>query len=275
VNVYISVDMEGCAGVVNADQCTKTGVDYPLARRWMTGEANAAALGAFDAGATRVLVNDSHGDMANLLLDDMDPRVSVISGSLKRRSMVAGIEERFDVALFVGYHAGASSLHGVLDHTYYGRVVANVRVNGTTLSETGLNALVAGAHGTPVGLVTGDSTTCAQAREQLGEVETVAVKSALSRYAAESLTPAAACERIRAAARRVCEQRARLKPFVIEPPLMLEVTTLNSGMADGAELLPGVERLAGTWLRYEARDPETLLQALRAITVLGAATIPA
>jgi D-amino peptidase len=273
VQVYISVDMEGCAGVVNVDQCRRGGHDYPLARQWMTDEAHAAAQGAFDAGAERVCINDSHGDMANLLLDRLDPRVEVISGSLKARSMVAGVEQRYDVALFVGYHAGASSLHGVLDHTYYGRVVANVRVNGTVLSETGLNALVCGMHGTPVGLVTGDSTTCAQAREQLGDVETVAVKSALSRYAAQSVTPAAACQKIRAAARSACGRRAEFTPFAMDPPLLLELTTLNAGMADAAALLPGSERIAGTWLRYEAPDPETLLDALRAMTILGASTL--
>ena len=212
--------------------------------------------------------------MANLLLDELDPRVEVISGNLKAGSMVAGVDQRFDLALFVGYHAGASSLHGVLDHTYYGRVVANVRVNGTVLNETGLNALVAGVYGTPVGLVTGDTTTCVQAREQLGTVDTLAVKTALSRYAAESILPAAACPKIRAAAKAACEQRDRFQPFTLEPPLLLELTTHNAAMADAAVLLPGSERVAGTWIRYEAAGPETLLQALRAMTILGASTIP-
>src|SRR6266702_3982388 len=124
MNVYISVDMEGCAGVVHLDQTRRTGSDYERARKWMTGEANAAVLGAFDAGAAAVLVNDSHGDMRNLFLEAMDPRAEILSGSLKPLSMVQGVSPEFGAALFVGYHAGAGSHAGILDHTYYGRVVA-------------------------------------------------------------------------------------------------------------------------------------------------------
>jgi D-amino peptidase len=275
VRVYISVDMEGVAGVVNVDQCRRAGSDYPLARKWMTGEANAAALGAFEAGAAKVLINDSHGDMANLLLDELDARVEVLSGSLKPRSMAAGVEQQFDVALFVGYHAGASSAAGVLDHTYYGRVVADVTVNDRRLSETGLNALVCGVHGTPVGLVTGDATTCAQAREQLGDVVTVEVKQALSRYAAKSLHPEAARAEIQAGARTACEERRRFTPFKLAAPLRLQVRVHNSAMADQAMLLPRTTRLDGVTLAYATDDPETLLDVLRAWTLLGASTIPA
>src|SRR5687767_13800368 len=106
MRVYLSVDMEGVAGVVHVDQTRRTGHDYERARIWMTAEANAAALGAFDAGATGVLVNDSHGDMRNLVLEDLDPRIEVISGALKPMSMVEGAVAGFGCALFVGYHAG-------------------------------------------------------------------------------------------------------------------------------------------------------------------------
>ncbi|HYO57158.1 MAG TPA: M55 family metallopeptidase [Archangium sp.] len=118
MQVYISVDMEGVAGVVHVDQTRRTGHDYAQARKWMTAEANAAIAGAFEAGATAVPVNDSHGDMRNLLLD---PRAEVISGSLKPQSMVQGIA-----------HAGARNRAGILDHTYYGAVVARCRVVGAT-----------------------------------------------------------------------------------------------------------------------------------------------
>ena len=125
--VYVSIDMEGVAGVVHVDQTRRTGHDYERARRWMTAEANAAIAGAYDGGATAVLVNDSHGDMRNLVLDELDRRAELISGSLKPLSMVQGVTADARCALFIGYHAGAASQAGILDHTYYGRVVARLQ----------------------------------------------------------------------------------------------------------------------------------------------------
>src|SRR5689334_11433635 len=128
MQVYISVDMEGVAGVVHVDQVRRSGHDYERARRWMTAEASAAIAGAFEGGATAVVVNDSHGDMRNLVLEELDPRAELISGSLKPLSMVQGIGAGFGCALFVGYHAGAGSQAGIMDHTYFGAVVNRCRV---------------------------------------------------------------------------------------------------------------------------------------------------
>jgi D-amino peptidase len=275
MKVYISVDMEGVAGVVHVDQTRRTGHDYERARRWMTGEANAAVLGAFDAGATAVLINDSHGDMRNLNLEELDPRAELISGSLKPLSMVQGASADFGVALFVGYHAGAASRAGILDHTYYGRVVSRCRVGGRDWNEAAINAAVCGSHGIPVALVTGDTAVCAQAREILGDVETVAVKEAITRYAARSLGPQAARDKIREGARRAVE-RARagsVQPFRPEPPHRLEIDFVNSACADAAELVPGTRRTGGITTSYDAPDPATLLQVVLAWTTLAGTTL--
>src|SRR5688572_3280268 len=120
MRVYLSVDLEGVAGVVHVDQTRRSGHDYERARRWMTAEANAAVRGAYEAGASAVLINDAHADMRNFILEELDPRVELISGHLKPLSMVEGVSDRFDAACFVGYHAGASSRAGILDHTYFG-----------------------------------------------------------------------------------------------------------------------------------------------------------
>src|SRR5688500_7963091 len=183
MEVYISIDMEGVAGVVHVDQTRRDGHDYQRARRWMTAEANAAIVGSFDGGASAVLINDSHADMRNLLLDDLDPRAEVISGSLKPHSMVQGVAAGHAAALFIGYHAGAASQASILDHTYFGKVVARCRVGGRDWNETAINAAVCGARGVPVALVTGDATTCAQARGALGDVATGEGKQADTRHA--------------------------------------------------------------------------------------------
>jgi len=276
VKVYVSVDMEGIAGVVHTDQTRRSGNDFDKARRWMTAEASAAVAGSFDGGATAVLVNDSHGDMRNLLLDELDPRAEVISGALKPMSMVEGAGPGIGAALFVGYHAGAGSRAGILDHTYYGAVVAGCRVNGRDWNEAAINAAVCGTHGIPVALVTGDATACAQARELLGEVDTVVVKEAISRYAARTIAPSLACTRIREAAAAAVRRAVAggLRPFTPPPPHQLEIDFANSGCADAAEMVPGTRRVNGRTCAYQAGDAATLIQVIRAWTILAASTLP-
>lgn len=275
MQVYISVDMEGVAGVVDVDQTRRTGHDYEKARRWMTNEANAAISGAFDAGATAVLVNDSHGDMRNLLLDTLDARAEVISGSLKPLAMVQGVEAAHGVALFIGYHAGAGSRAGILDHTFFGKVVARCRVNGRECDEMTVNAALCGAAGVPVGLVTGDATVCARAKVLLGDVETVVVKEAYSRYAARGLVPARACAHIQHAALRAVNRalRGEFQPFRLPTPLALEVEFATSACADAAELVPDTVRRDGITCAYAAPDAATLMRVLRAWMLLASTTL--
>jgi D-amino peptidase len=271
VKVYISVDMEGVAGVVHTEQCLRGKHGYDEAAELMTLEANAAALGAFDAGAIEVLLNDSHGDMRNLRLAQLDPRVQILSGNLKQFSMAEGVEGgHFDVALFVGYHGGAGTQNSILDHTYSSRVISGVRVNGRTLNETGLNALVAGQAGTPVGLVTGDDNACRQCVEVLGDVDTVVVKWAVGRLAARSLHPEQARARIREGARNAVAGRERFRPFTLDAPYRLEVDLLTTAMGDAASLIPGTTRPAPRTVTFETSDVLTMFRALLAISRLGA-----
>ena len=187
LKVFISADMEGIAGVVNSDQTSSSGNDYNLARRWMTEEVNAAIRGALEAGATEIVVNDSHGSMRNIIVSELSPAARLITGSPKPLSMMQGIDDSFDAVIFIGYHAHAGTKDGVLDHTYSGSRIASIRVNGMELGETGLNALIAGWYGVPVVLVAGDSTVCSQAQEKLGkELEVAPVKEAVGRYSANT-----------------------------------------------------------------------------------------
>jgi D-amino peptidase len=263
------------AGVVHVDQTRRTGHDYERARRWMTAEASAAIAGAFDASATGVLVNDSHGDMRNFVLEELDPRAELISGSLKPMSMVEGASPEFGCALFVGYHAGAGTQAGILDHTYYGRVVNRLRVGGREWNEAALNAAAIGVHGIPVALVTGDRTTCAQSKALLGELDTCVVKDAITRYAARALHPTAAQAKIREAARSAVQRAANgaFRPFAPAPPFELEIDFVNSACADAAELVPGTSRTTGLTCAYRAPDAPTLIQVIQAWTILAGTTI--
>ena len=153
------------------------GRDYPVARVLMTGEANAAIAGAFDGGATSVVVNDSHGPMDNLLGEQLDPRANYVVGDPKPLDMVQEVTPQTGVVLFVGYHAGAADPSGVLAHTYSGAAFADVRLNGRSISEAELNGLMAADAGVPVGLVTGDDVICAAIEKVFPGVVTVAVKT--------------------------------------------------------------------------------------------------
>jgi len=270
MRVYISVDMEGIAGVVHADQVRRGKADYDQARKFMTLEANAAALGAFDAGASEVLINDSHGDMRNLLFEDLDPRVQLLTGEHKPYSMVEGIlGGSFDLALFVGYHAGVGTADAVLDHTYWGATVSRIAINGQRMNEASLNALVAGVAGTAVGLVTGDETTCDQCRRLLGDVETVAVKRAIGRLAARSLHPEVARELIRAGAAKAVTERQRFSPYTLPGPYRLEIRLHHTALADATAIMPFAERVDPRTVAFDTDDATTLFRAMLTLVQLA------
>src|SRR6478672_6538618 len=228
MRVYISVDMEGIAGVVHEDQTDpiepRHAGDYNRFRRLMTNEANAAITGALDAGATGVVVNDSHWLMRNLLAEELNPVAELLSGGPKLYSMVEGIDGGFDAAMFIGYHARAGTGNAVIDHTYTDRVY-EVRVNGQPFGEAGLNAALAGAFGVPVALVSGDRALAAEVRELLGEqVETVVVKEPLGRYAARAVAPAVARRRIHDGAKRALAHSHA--PFTVTSPVTFSVVAV-------------------------------------------------
>jgi D-amino peptidase len=274
MRVYISVDMEGVAGVVHEDQTDPTeprhAGEYNRYRRLMTNEANAAIIGAREAGASKVLVNDSHWLMRNLIAEELDPAAELLSGGPKHLSMVEGIDGGFDAALFVGYHAMAGTRYAIIDHTYTNRVY-QARVNGQPAGELALNAAMAGVHGVPVALVSGDQALAAEAKGLLGDgVETVVVKAAVGRFAARSVAPSVACERIRAGA--AAALRRTHAPFRFLPPLLLEVDFVESHMADMAELVPGTARCGGRTISYRCEDYAEMFRVWRAMYNLASVT---
>ncbi|UCE41101.1 MAG: M55 family metallopeptidase [Candidatus Aminicenantes bacterium] len=255
LKVYISVDMEGIAGVVNGEQTSASGGDYGIARRWMTQEVNAAIRGALEAGATEIVVNDSHGSMRNVIISELDSAASLITGSPKPLSMMHGIDETFDAIFLIGYHARAGSEDGVLDHTYSGGSVYSIKVNGKELGESEQNALIAGCYDVPIVLVTGDKTVCGQVKKSLGEeVETAVVKEGIGRYAAKSLTPTNACTLIQKKAKIALENRNKVKPLKLQSPYRFELTYMRSSMAEAGELIPQVKRTGPRTVMYEVQD---------------------
>ena len=268
MRVYISVDMEGVAGVVHEDQTNPTdprcGPEYARFRRLMTAEANAAIQGAADAGATRILVNDSHWTMRNLLAEELHEAAELLSGGPKPRSMMEGIDGGYDAALCIGYHARAGTRTAILDHTYTDRLI-DVRLNGRSVGELGLNAALAGVFDVPVVLVSGDAALATEAHDLLGdEVATVIVKEAVGRHAARSLAPAVACRRIREAVTKALKRKGA-KPFTVVAPITLEADFSKTVEADMAELVPGSLRTSGRTVAFTHHDYKEVFRAWRAM----------
>ena len=272
--VFVSIDMEGIAGIAHLRQVWRGSDDFPAARRLMTEEANAAVAGAFDGGATSVVVNDSHGDMVNLLPEEMDPRAELILGSPKVLSMMQGLGPEFDVALFIGYHAAAGTQAAVLDHTYSGRLLYEVRLNGDPATEAELNAALAGTYGVPVGLITGDDKACDQAAKRLAGIRTVVVKEGYGRNVARSIHPSAARQAIRKGAADAVASRSDLTPYRPEPPFVLEADVANTSCADLCALAPGTDRVGPRTVRFEADDFREAFRCLLAWTYLGSSEAP-
>jgi D-amino peptidase len=267
--VFISADMEGMAGIVHLHQVMRGMPEYERSCRLMTAETNAAVAGARRAGATRFVVNDSHGDMRNFLLDELDEGLEVISGADKPFSMGAGLDASFEVAFFVGYHASVGTERAIMDHTYGGRTIYAVRINGREQSEATLNAALAGTFGVRTALITGDQATVDQATSELSGIEGVVVKHALGRQAARSLHPAEACRRIEAGAYRAYAEQAGRPLYQPKGPFTLEIDWMNASMADLCAELPAVERTGGRTVRYRTTDFQTCYQMLLALLVMA------
>jgi D-amino peptidase len=270
LKVFISVDMEGIIGTVNRDQVSTSGKDYNIARKWMIEETNAAILGALEAGATEIVVNDSHGSMRNIIISELHPSAYLITGAPKPLSMMQGIDNSFDAVIFIGYHAQAGTKNGVLDHTYSGSSIHSIKINNIELPEVGINALVAGYFNVPVVLISGDSAVCLQAKKLLGEeIETVAVKEGIGRYAAKCLPFKKALELIKEKTKRALEKRKKIKPFKFNPPYTFELEFNYSYQADYPELIPGVKRKGGRAVYFTSNDFIGGFKLMRALIALA------
>jgi D-amino peptidase len=269
MKVFISADMEGTAGVTDWDQVLPQHPDYARFRRLMTEEVNAAILGALEAGAKEIVVNDSHHTMRNLLIEELHPQAQLLSGAPKPYSMMQGIDASFDLVFFTGYHAAAGTQNAILDHSYSSLLVRQIKLGNLVVGEAGLNAGLAGHFKVPVALVTGDATAVGQAKKVLPQVEAVAVKEPIGRLAARSYQPVEARRRIKEGAGRALKRARDLKPFVIPRPVNLELDWTHTAMADRCMLIPGMNRAGPRAVGYKARDVEQAFTLTMACLVLA------
>lgn len=254
LKIYISADMEGVAGAVTGEQLGPDGFEYQRFREFMTAEVNACIEAARAAGATEFLVADAHGNGQNLLIERLPEDVMVVRSWPRPLGMMAGIDDTFDGAILLGYHASTANERGVRAHTFSSANVTGFRLNGTSMSEGGMSAAIAGHFGVPIIMVSGDHVAVAETQVIVGDVEGAIVKWALGFHSARTLTPAAAQEVIRDRTRAAVERIDQFEPLVLKTPVDMELSLKHYRPIELLAYLPGIERLNSHTIRFTGDD---------------------
>jgi D-amino peptidase len=254
LKVHISVDMEGVAGAVTGDQLGPAGFEYGRFREFMTREAMAAVDAARAAGATEIVVADSHGNGENLLIEQFPPDVRLIRSWPRRLGMVAGIDDNVDAAIFIGYHAGTNNSAGVRAHTFSSANLTRVALNGMNVTEGSWNAAIAGQFGVPVVMMSGDDAAIAEVRKAVGNIEAAETKRSLGFHSAITLTPQASVDLIRQRVQSAFGRLPEFKPLKVQTPVTIDVSFKSYLPAEVLAYLPLFERTDSHSIRYRAKD---------------------
>jgi D-amino peptidase len=257
--------MEGICGVTAWSHVEPDRPEYARFRLIMTTEVNAAIEGAIEGGVDQITVVDGHYEGRNILLENLHPRAKLITGSPAPLSMVEGVQNS-DVAMFIGYHARSGTPNAILDHTWSDRV-RFLSINDQEIGEIGFNAAVCGSFNVPIVMLSGDRAACDEAIDLLGQIETVAVKSAVGRFAAECLSIDVAHQMIREAAARTVKERPA--PFTFISPSHVVVEFAHTGHIDRALRIPGTHRIGGTRIEFQSEDILTAYNTFRAIVAIA------
>ena len=254
LKIFISADMEGVVGAVTAEQLRPGGFEYERFRGFMTAEVNAAIEAAREAGATEIVVADSHGNGQNLLIERLPDDVTVVRSWPREFRMMGGIDDSFDGVIFLGYHAGTANMEGVRAHTFSSANITSLKLNGIEMSEGSMNAAIAGHLGVPVIMVSGDDVAVAEVQAVIGDVEGAVVKRAMGFHSAESLTPEAAYEVIRTSTAAAISRIEDFEPYVLDTPIVMELSLKHYQPVELLGYLSNVERIDSHTIRYTGED---------------------
>ncbi len=272
ISVFISFDMEGISAVTSWREMKKDSKDLQRIRSIATQEVNAAIRGIRRSGKPidEITICDAHASGENLLVDELHPGVGVVKGTPRKYYMMQGVSGKYDVVFFIGYHAMAGTRKAGMEHTYSSSSIYNMRINGQFVGESEINAALAGYHGVPLGLVTGDDLLAAEIRKFFGKsVETVITKRGISRFAARCRHPKDVQEEIETKAARVLQKLNRLKVFRFRSPIRAELDLASTLITDLVELIPGIKRLSGRQVSFRTKDVLEFYCILRLVCSLG------
>jgi len=268
MKIYIVADGEGVSGVVHSSEMHPTGERYEDFRRLMTKDVNAAIAGAFDGGATEVIVNDAHWSMLNLIYEDIDQRAEVIRGSNKRMSMVEQVEQ-FDAALFIGMHAKVGHSDGVANETLIGPAMHEMRMNGKPIGEMELNAAIAGHFGVPVIMTSGDDCLEKEVRATFADMEVAVVKKAIDRWAARCLPHSKALAEIRAKAKKAVQRIQDFPLYEVSGSVEFEIEWTSTAECKRASLIPGSYPKSPRVIAYQGENVYEAWRGIHACLNLG------
>lgn len=254
LKIYISADMEGVVGVVTQEQLGPSGFEYQRAREFMTEEVKTAIDAAFEAGATEIMVSDSHGNGQNLLIEKLPRNITLARAFPRPLMMMQGVDETFDGVIFLGYHTGTTNPQGVRAHTMSSATLADVRLNGISMPEAGINAAIAGHFNVPVIMISGDDAIVKEATALLGNIEGAVVKWAYGFHSARTLMPEAAYELIRQKVKQAIGRIKDFKPYKLKTPVQVDVRFKNYRPSEVLSYLPIVERTDSHSIRFTAKD---------------------
>lgn len=269
MKIYISADMEGITGVSNWADVTPESREYHRFRKLMTHDVNAAIEGALEGGTSEVLVKDAHHEGRNILIEELHSQAQLIYGLGGPLCMMDGIDETFDAAFLIGYHAKAGTLEATLPHTFYGEEVEYIKLNGSLYGEIGISMLLAGYYEVPVVLVTGDDKACGEAKRMQENLEVAVTKKALDYSSAQCLSPSETSKIIKNAAKKAVERVNSFQPYKISSPFEFEVKFGLTSMASLATLIPAVDRIGPRTITVRAEDLIKGWKTVWAATQLG------
>jgi len=254
MKIYISADMEGVVGAVTAEQLGPTGFEYQRFREFMTQEINAAIEAAFEAGATEIVVSDSHGNGQNLLIEKLPKNILLVRAFPRPLMMMQGIDATFDGVIFLGYHASTTNLQGVRAHTMSSARLADVQLNNISMSEGSFNAAIAGHFNVPIIMVSGDDAAVKEVTALLGDVEGAVVKWNYGFHSAMTMMPEAAYDLIREKVKKAIGRIKTFKPYKLKTPVQLDVRFKNYRPSEVLSYLSIVERTAAHSIRFMGKD---------------------
>lgn len=232
--------MEGISGIVDMDDTQPAGRDYQQGRKLMTEDINAAVRGALAGGAKKIVVNDAHGPMRNILPEQLHEKAVLIRGKAKPMGMLEGLDKSFDAIICIGFHARAGE-NGVLSHSFMGHEVEDIWLNDKPTGEIGLLCAASQEVGVPVVLLTGDNIACKEAEQWSATTKTVSVKESIDRFAANLLPIEKVRHEIETAAKAAVMQEKQSS----DDPNALQVLTLkvrwqSASVASHLTGIPGV-----------------------------------
>lgn len=270
MKIFISADIEGISGVATIQQLL-THSEYQRFRKLMTEEVNAAIRGAFNGGATEVVVADGHGNMSNILLEDLDPRARLVSGNNRVMCQLEGLDETFDGIMFIGHHGREGDSHAVISHTLAGICVTEMMINNQVVGETEMNAMVAGEFKVPPIFISGDDIYVEEVKQTLPDVESVIVKYAKDRLSAELIHPEVVQKEIEIATEQAVKQVKEHKPLTITGPITFEIEFKGPQQAHMTSTIPSVNMISPTRIKFTCDDMVTAYKHMWACVIIAMA----